>query len=96
MRVGAHAWVCIGARVAPVQAVIKHLLFFPSSADLEESTFMSDNKCAETMNLLNYKYAAADANEPKLENTDPCILLGEGGGADFLFRHLLFLKLPSN
>lgn len=54
---------------------------------------MSDIKCAETMNLLNYKYAAADANEPKLENTDPCILLG---GADFLFRHLLFLKLPSN
>lgn len=87
------ARVHIRAKVAPFQSVIKHLVFFPP-ADLEESTFMSDIKYAETMNRLHYKYAAADANEPKMENTDRAS--SWGGGADFLFRHLLFLKLPSN
>lgn len=82
---GARTWASIGAEVAPFRSVIQHLGFFPP----EEST---DIKCAETVNLLNYKYAAADANEPKLENKAP--MGGWGGG--FLFRHLLVLKLPSN
>lgn len=72
--VGARTWASIGAKVAPFHSVIKHLGFF---LDLEESTLMSDIKCAETLKLLNYKYAAADANEPKLENTDN--MGGDGG-----------------